>query len=139
MNNFFNFFFSEENVNRVQFIVRIVFSLIFWISSVIIFLVIIGVEFDTLFKNGSFYPEPTTVGFQIVLPILFYLMSMILFLNTTYRRLFTIIDRKRFFWVYLIGLSCGMVIYFSATEFFKYFLLICVLTLALVPNQKTRV
>ena len=109
------------------------------ISSLILFLIIIGTDFEVLFREKEYSIESVFVGFQIVLPLLFFVGSVWLFLNAIHRRLFTLIDREKWYWVYLIGISFGIITYFYATEFFKYFLLVSVMSLALFSDRKKKV
>lgn len=129
----------QKKLNGKHYLLHSLISLFFWLSSILVFIWMLGVDFKVLFTEKEYTVNSVFIGFQIVLPLFFFVLAILVFLAATYRRLFTLIDRQKFLWVYPIGIAFGLITYFSATEFFKYFLLITVLSLTFFSNQKKRV
>jgi hypothetical protein len=121
----------QKKLNGKHYLLQSLISLFFWLSSILVFIWMLGIDFKVLFTEKEYTVDSVVIGFQIVLPLFFFVLSILLFLAATYRRLFTLIYRQKYLWVYPVGIAFGLIIYFSATEFFKYFLLITLLSLIL--------
>ena len=104
----------------LNFLFCISISFLAWISSLGLFLAMIGVEFNALFEKKEYAIESVLIGFQIIIPLLLFCAAVILFLISVYRRLYTLLDRKRYLWVYYVFLAVGLLFFFYGNTFFTF-------------------
>ena len=129
-------FTSLKSTRSSHFLFCISISFLAWISSLGLFLVKIGVEFNALFEKKEYAIESVLIGFQIILPLLLFCAAVILFLTSVYRRLYTLLDRKRYLWVYYVFLAVGLLFFFYGNTFFTFYLLLTIVLLGSIPTKK---
>ena len=125
-----------KSTRSSQFLFSISISFLVWISSLGLFLTMIGVEFDVLFEKKEYAIESVLIGFQIIIPLLLFCAAVILFLTSVYRRLFILLDRKRYLWVYYDFLAVGLLLFFYGNTFFTYYLLFTAVLLGSIPTKR---
>lgn len=115
---------------------NVVISFLLWISSLLVFLAMIGVEFDVLLEKKEYAIESVLIGFQIILPLLLFSAAAFLFLISLYQRLFTLIERKKYLWIYYVFVAVGLLLFFYGNTFFTFYLLLTIVLLGSIPTKK---
>ena len=129
-------FTSLKSTRSSQFLFCISISFLAWISSLGLFLAMIGVEFDVLFEKKEYEIESVLIGFQIILPLLLFCAAVILFLTSVYRRLYTLLDRKRYLWVYYVFLAVGLLLFVNGGILLTFYLFLIVVLLSILPIKR---
>lgn len=96
----------------------------------------IGVEFDVLLEKKEYAIESVLIGFQIILPLLLFSAAAFLFLISLYQRLFTLIERKKYLWIYYVFVAVGLLLFFYGNTFFTFYLLLTIVLLGSIPTKK---
>lgn len=129
-------YFKNSPKNRGGFLLNVVISFLLWISSLLVFLAMIGVEFDVLLEKKEYAIESVLIGFQIILPLLLFSAAAFLFLISLYQRLFTLIERKKYLWIYYVFVAVGLLLFFYGNTFFTFYLLLTIVLLGSIPTKK---
>lgn len=123
-------------LTRYEFIGRVFFFFILTGLSLFTFLLLIGVDFTTLFNTGEYYIASSKMGFQIFLPIILLLMGVTILITSTYRRLKSINERRGVF-LFAVSITIALILLMLNQSIFFWYLLCLVLLLCVVREKKS--